>query len=120
MSKNRCGSELIVEPIYMDVVDPSLQYGSTQEVLSTTLICQTDHLVRHPHGLFGFGWALDHEHVIVQAYLHMHFAGGRLERVAVSLGRSREDVAAAFPGNAQAANSGYMVIAGWGAEHRKV
>lgn len=116
MSKNRCGSELIVEPIYMDVVDPSLQYGSTQEVLSTTLICQTDHLVRHPNGLFGFGWALDHEHVIVQAYLHMHFAGGRLERVAVSLGRSREDVAAAFPGNAQAANSGYMVIAGWGAE----
>lgn len=100
----------------MDVVDPNLQHSSPNETRLTTLICQIDHFVRHPHGLFGFGWALDHEHVIVQAHLHMHFASGRVERVAVSLGRAREDVAAAFPGNDQARNAGFMVIAGWGEE----
>ncbi|MBD8090449.1 glycosyltransferase [Pseudomonas fluorescens] len=100
----------------MDVVDPNLQRLKQPEIRSTTLICQMDHFVRHPYGLFGFGWALDHEHTIFQAHLCMGFADGRVERVAVSLGRAREDVAAAFPNNDRAANSGFMVIAGWGAE----
>ncbi|WP_193603590.1 glycosyltransferase [Pseudomonas fluorescens] len=97
----------------MDVVDPGLQCCSEKETRLTTLICQIDHLVRHPHGLFGFGWALDLEHVIVKAHLQMHFPGGRVERVAASLGRAREDVAAAYPHHDQAGNSGFMVIAGW-------
>ncbi|KAA8559038.1 glycosyltransferase [Pseudomonas fluorescens] len=100
----------------MDVVGSDVPRLNQAEVRSTTLICQIDHFVRHPHGLFGFGWALDHEHKIVQSHLNMLFADGRVERVAVSLGRVREDVASAFPDNDQAGNSGFMVIAGWGGE----
>ncbi|WP_199522019.1 glycosyltransferase [Pseudomonas protegens] len=100
----------------MDVVDPGAIRLNQEKIGSMTLICQLDHFVRHTYGLFGFGWALDHEHTIIQAHLLMRFPHGHMERVAVSLGRAREDVAGAFPGNEQAGNSGFMVIAGWGGE----
>lgn len=78
-----------------------------------TLICQVDHIARHPHGLFGFGWALEPTGLISKASLEL-FYGADTVTVEVSTGRPREDVAMAFPDHPQAPQSGFMVMAGWG------
>lgn len=79
-----------------------------------TLICQVDHIVRHPYALFGFGWALDPAGTIIHASLALHDADGGIDKVQVSTGRAREDVAMVFPAHPQAAHSGFMLMAGWG------
>lgn len=79
-----------------------------------SLICQVDHIARHLHGMFGFGWALDRESAISRAMLKLHYEGGRIDAIQVSVGRAREDVAMAFPEHPQAEHSGFMFMAGWG------
>lgn len=92
-----------------------LEQGSdVQGATPDSLICQVDHIARHPHGMFGFGWALDRGSVISRATLKLHYEGGRVDAVQVSVGRAREDVAMAFPDHPQAGHSGFMFMAGWG------
>jgi hypothetical protein len=83
------------------------------QVSTGRLVCQVDHLAHHPYGLFGFGWALYRDGEITRAYLHLHYADMASERVDVSMGRAREDVAIAFADYPLATNAGFMFMAGW-------
>lgn len=81
--------------------------------MSDALRCQLDHLVASSDALFGFGWAVPQAARIESAWLRLGFPDGGDSRVAISIDRPREDVAAAFPDNPQAANAGFMLLAGW-------
>ncbi|GAA5180681.1 hypothetical protein GCM10025771_25770 [Niveibacterium umoris] len=81
--------------------------------MTERFICQIDHLACHEKGLFCFGWALDPVARLSQVHLVLHFPDGSCQRVKATMGKPREDVALAFPGNPNAANSGFMMIAGW-------
>ena len=84
--------------------------------MNQPVLCQLDHLVVSPKGLFGFGWAVPRQSRITQAWLELWFADESTRRVAVSIERPREDVAAAFPDNPAAAQAGFMLLAGWPGE----
>jgi glycosyltransferase involved in cell wall biosynthesis len=75
--------------------------------------CQLDHLVVSPEAMFGFGWALPPRASTTRVWLDLEFADEPPQRVAVSIDRPREDVAAAFPDNPAAATAGFMLLAGW-------
>lgn len=81
--------------------------------MSAAVLCQLDHLVATGNALFGFGWAVPRESRITAAWLDLEFAAAARRRVAVSIDRPREDVAAAFPDNPAAAQAGFMLLAGW-------
>lgn len=81
---------------------------------TATLICQVDALVQHTHALFGFGWALDRDGLIVRGSLHLRFADRSEQTVQVAMARAREDVSRVFPTHKQAARAGFMFMAGWG------
>lgn len=81
--------------------------------MSPDVLCQLDHLVATENALFGFGWAVPRESRITAAWLDLEFATAPSRRVAVSIDRPREDVAAAFPDNPAAAQAGFMLLAGW-------
>lgn len=74
---------------------------------------QLDHLAATADALFGFGWALADAGRISAATLVCERPGAEPQRVAVSIDRPREDVAAAFPDHPQAAAAGFMLLAGW-------
>lgn len=84
--------------------------------MNQPVLCQLDHLVVSPKGLFGFGWAVPRQSRITQAWLELQFTTESTRRVAVSIERPREDVAAAFPDNPAAAQAGFMLLAGWPGE----
>jgi hypothetical protein len=89
------------------------QETGAQTLPPETLICQVDHIAMHPHGMFGYGWALDRAGTIAHATLQLHYEDGTTESVKASMNRVREEVAIAFPHHAQAAHSGFMLMAGW-------
>jgi glycosyltransferase involved in cell wall biosynthesis len=81
--------------------------------MTPAVVCQLDHLVVSATGLFGFGWAVPQTTRITAAWLDLHFAADPSRRVAASINRPREDVAAAFPDNPAATHAGFMLLAGW-------
>ena len=84
--------------------------------MPAAVLCQLDHLVAADNALFGFGWAVPRESRISAAWLDLEFTAAPGRRVAVSIDRPREDVAAAFPDNPAAAQAGFMLLAGWPGE----
>jgi glycosyltransferase involved in cell wall biosynthesis len=84
--------------------------------MNQPVLCQLDHLVVSSEALFGFGWAVPRQSRITRAWLDLRFATESTRRVAVSIERPREDVAAAFPDNPAAAQAGFMLLAGWPGE----
>lgn len=98
------------------MIKDSEQEVDLQGATPDTLICQVDHIARHLHGVFGYGWALDHDGAISRGVLRLYFENGRVEIVQISMGRAREDVAIAFPCNPRAEHSGFIFMAGWGEE----
>ena len=84
--------------------------------MNQPVLCQLDHLVVSSEAMFGFGWAVPRQSRITRAWLDLRFATESTRRVAVSIERPREDVAAAFPDNPAAAQAGFMLLAGWPGE----
>ena len=81
--------------------------------MTATFPCQLDHLVVSPGAMFGFGWAIPPRASTTRVWLDLEFADEPPQRVAVSIDRPREDVAAVFPDNPAAATAGFMLLAGW-------
>lgn len=81
--------------------------------MSDSFLCRIDHVTCHAHGLFAYGWAIHPRFRIAAAHLVLVSPGGETQRIRISLNRTREDVARAFPANPRAANAGFMVLAGW-------
>ncbi|MFM8415219.1 MAG: hypothetical protein ACKOCX_10895 [Planctomycetota bacterium] len=81
--------------------------------MSDAFLCQLDHLAVRDDALFGFGWAVPPRCRVATARLVLDFPDGSSRRVAISIDRAREDVAAAFPHNPHAVNAGFLVLAGW-------
>ena len=65
--------------------------------MNQPVLCQLDHLVVSPKGLFGFGWAVPRQSRITQAWLELWFADESTRRVAVSIERPRRTWQPPFP-----------------------
>ncbi|MBD9417178.1 hypothetical protein IB234_21640 [Pseudomonas sp. PDM16] len=89
--------------------DPSQSPSS-----ASTFICQIDRVVHNTHAIFGYGWALDRAGNIMRGMLQLQFADSSGISTRISMERAREDVATAFPDYPQAAQAGFMFMAGWG------
>lgn len=81
--------------------------------MSLPFLCQVDHLAWRHGALFGFGWAVDQEGPFKCGFLKLTFEEGRLDMIDLMINRTRTDVAASFPHYANAANAGFMFLAGW-------
>lgn len=67
--------------------------------------------------VFGFGWAFHREHVITELSLVLKFGDDKSVPINAAFGKSRSDVAAAFPEHRNSLSSGFVLYGGWQNSH---
>ncbi|MBL8383435.1 MAG: glycosyltransferase [Burkholderiales bacterium] len=72
-----------------------------------------DRLVVRGRRVFGFGWLFHPEYPVSAVRLELTLSDGGTVSIPVEFGRTRDDVADAFPGVATALRAGFFLYGGW-------
>jgi len=72
-----------------------------------------DRMISKGQRIFGFGWLFDRQLAIASLALELRLTDDTVVTLAVESGRTRDDVAQAYPGVPNATHSGFFVYGGW-------